>query len=152
MPLPYLLSGLQKGCYFLYFMSYGINRLRRDSSASIETVPRMDDRVRFSVGAGIFCSLPRPARLWNPYSLLFSGYQGFFHRDKAAGAWSSTDFYLVRLYLHPPVRLHSMVRNFEHKDNFIFYLLVATVGIRDERYSSEAFPTWNSTEKEHASF
>jgi len=58
---------------------------------------------------GLFSSPPHPDWLWDPHSLLSSGYRCFFLRDKAAGAWSWPLIFIERrgqecleLYLYSP--------------------------------------------------
>jgi len=57
--------------------------------------------VRFSAEAGtFFSSPPRPDRLWAPPSLLPNWYRGLFPRG-----WRRLG---MKLYLHPPIRLHGV--------------------------------------------
>jgi hypothetical protein len=66
--------------------------------------------ISVSVKSKIFSSPGRPDRLWDPTSLLFSGYWGCFPGGKAAGAWS-WPLTSVDLYTHSPMRLHRVVLN-----------------------------------------
>jgi hypothetical protein len=51
------------------------------SAVVIATGYGLEDRgveVRLPVGSRIFCSPPRPYRLWGPPNLLSNGYRGLF--------------------------------------------------------------------------
>jgi hypothetical protein len=66
----------------IYFMN-PVKKWSRDSAVGIATGYELDDEgvgVRLQVGSRIFYSLRRPKGLWDPLSLLSSGYRGSFPR------------------------------------------------------------------------
>jgi hypothetical protein len=71
---------------FLKERSYDYNK-RRDSSVSIVTGYRLDDRgVIVPIGTIILISLRRPNRFWGPPNLLYSRYLGSLPGGEAAYA------------------------------------------------------------------
>jgi hypothetical protein len=91
-------------------------------------------RVWFPVWARYFSSPQCPDWVWDPLSLLSSGYHGHFLLEwSGRGVKLTTQFHIilrlrmVELYLHSAICLHGVV--LKHRDNFILLYFITT-GVR----------------------